>query len=54
MSQVFTVATVDGSVYVGEYVGAQDGAMYLSTDSGVVRIEQSAIVNLTSKEVADE
>lgn len=40
---IYTVKLLDGSVHRGEYVGAQDGFMYLCDGDQVSRVEQLKI-----------
>ena len=52
---VIAVTLSDGSVERGEYVGAQEGWVYLATESGgVTRVAQHMIVRTSNVEALDE
>lgn len=48
---VFSVKLETGETYVGEYIGAADGYMYLLVDGDVHRIEQRKIAFLVTGKV---
>ena len=54
MRDLYAVVLIDGTKYVGEYIGAAEGWMYLSTGDEVVRIEQKKITVIGVKQVPGE
>lgn len=51
---LYVVLLLDGTEHRGEYVGAMDGFMYLSSGDDVVRIEQKKINAIGVKQVPCE
>jgi hypothetical protein len=55
MSAVRVYALMDDNAeYLGEYIGAQDGYAFLSTEDGVVRLEQKRIAGWAMVVASDE
>lgn len=51
---LYIVMTTDGTAHRGEYIGAQDGFMYLSDGDEVARIDQKHITGVAMKQVPGE
>jgi hypothetical protein len=43
---LYTVVLEDGTEHAGEYVGAQDGLMFLATAEEVIRIDQRKVAGV--------
>ncbi len=43
---LYRVLLHDGSVHAGEYVGAQEGIMFLATGDEVIRIDQRQVAGV--------
>lgn len=51
---VIVVTLKDGSEHTGEYIGAQDGYVYLASGDRVSRVEQRLIVRTSNVKAVDE
>lgn len=50
MKLLYMVTTLDGAEHLGEYVGAQDGQMFLATADEVIRIDQRQVAGVVVME----
>lgn len=48
MKRMMSATMDDGTAVTGEYVGAQDGYLYLSDGDEVVRLEQARVTFIVS------